>query len=71
MHIERVKQMEKRYTNLRVCFVSELTSNTLLYVKEDTGVIMAKSNPPKAAFAITDRNMINAFWDYMEKCVLV
>ncbi len=71
MHIERVKQMEKRYTNLRVCFVSELASNTLLYVKEDTGVIMAKSNPPKAAFAITDRNMINAFWDYMEKCVLV
>lgn len=66
-HIEQLRQMEKQYDNLKVCFVSELADNTLLYVKEDTGVIMAKTNAPTTAFVINDRNMINAFWDYMER----
>lgn len=70
MHIERLRQMEKQYENLSVNFRSEIADNTLLYMKEDTGVIMAKADAPVAAFVISERNMINAFWDYMEKRVL-
>ena len=71
MHIERLRQLEKQYENLKVRFVSELPDNTLLYVKEDAGVIMAKANASETAFVINERNMINAFWDYMEKRVLI
>lgn len=65
VHIECLKQMEARYENLKVRFVSEFAEDTLLYAKEDTGVIMAKTSTPKTAFEINERNMINAFWDYM------
>lgn len=71
LHIDRLKQMENQYENLTIHFVNELADNTLLYIKEDTGVIMAKTNSPETAFVISERNMINAFWDYMEKRVLI
>ena len=71
LHIDRLKQMENQYENLTIHFVNELAGNTLLYIKEDTGVIMAKTNSPETAFVISERNMINAFWDYMEKHVLI
>ncbi|MBQ0037207.1 MAG: hypothetical protein KBS74_00885 [Clostridiales bacterium] len=71
MHIARLRQLEKQYENLKVHFVSDLADNTLLYVKEDMGAIMAKSDAPKTAFVINERNMINTFWDYMEKRVLI
>ena len=70
MHIDRLRQLEKQHENLKVCFARELADNTLLYIKEDTGVIMAKENTPKTAFLINDRNMVSAFWDYIEKHVL-
>lgn len=70
MHIERLRHLEKQYENLRVTFRSELAGNTLFYVKEDAGAIMAKTDEPMAAFVISERNMINAFWDYLEKRVL-
>lgn len=71
MQIDRLGQLEKQYENLTVTFRNELADNTLLYVKEDAGVIMAKADAPMAAFVINERNMMNAFWDYMEKRVFM
>ena len=42
LHIERLMQLEKQYERLHVRFRSDAAENTLLYVKEDAGVIMAK-----------------------------
>ena len=69
-HWERLRALEKQYENLTLTFRSELAGNTLLYVKEDAGVIMAKADAPMAAFVISERNMVNAFWDYLNgsKC---
>jgi len=67
VHIEQLKQMTKQFENMNVRFVSELADNTLLYIKEDAGVIMAKTNAPMTAFVINDRNMINAFCDYIKR----
>ena len=64
-HWERLRALEKQYENLTLTFRSELAGNTLLYVKEDAGVIMAKADAPMAAFVISERNMVNAFWDYL------
>lgn len=71
MHIKRLRQMEKQYENLTVNFYSELESNTLIYVKEDTGVIIARTDAPMTSFVISEHNMINAFWDYMITHVFV
>lgn len=70
MHIEHLQKLEKQYENLTIRFVSELPDNTLLYVKDDTGVIIAKTNAPKMAFVIIDRNMVSAVWSYIENLVL-
>lgn len=71
LHIERLRQMEKQHENLTVSFRSGLAGNTLLYAKEDAGVIMAKTDAPMAAFVINERNMISAFWDYLTKPTFV
>ena len=70
LHIDHLKQMEKQYENLKVCFVNEIADNTLLYIKENTGIFMAKTNAPKIAFVINEQTMVSAFWDYMERRVL-
>lgn len=70
MHIEQLRKLEKQYENLKIHFVRELPDNTLIYVKESTGVIIAKVNTPKMAFVINDRSMINAIWDYIEQLLL-
>ena len=70
MHVRHLQQLAKQHENLEVCFVSELADNTLLYVKENAGAILAKRNAPKTAFVINERNMVNAFGDYIKKCIL-
>ena len=36
-----------------------------IYAKEDTGVIMAKTDEPMSAFVFNESRMINAFWEYL------
>lgn len=64
-HFERLLKLEKQYENLTVTVKSDLAPNMLLYVKEDVGVVVAKTGAPMSAFVIGERNMINAFWDYL------
>ena len=51
-------------------FITNLADNTLLYVKEDAGVILAKADAPGTVFFISEKNMISAFRDYIEKRLL-
>ncbi|WP_130838172.1 hypothetical protein [Lachnoclostridium sp. Marseille-P6806] len=66
-HFEAMRKLEKKYDNLTVVLRNDLSPDMLLYVKEDAGVIMAKADPPISAFAISERNMVNAFWDYLKR----
>ena len=65
LHIHRLYQLEKQYENLRVSFRNDIAGNTVLYVKENIGVIMAKTDSPMSAFVSENRNMISAFRDYL------
>ena len=65
MHIDRLRQLQKQYENLRVRFRTDVSRNILLHVKENTGVIMEKTDRPISAFVFNDRTMIDAFWDYL------
>ena len=64
-HIEHLKQLEKYYKNLTVTFRNDISKDMLLYAKDEIGVIMAKADKPTTAFVINERNMVNAFWDYL------
>ncbi len=66
-HIARLKRLCAQHENLHLSFRSDLSPSLLLYVKEDAGVLMAKADAPTTAFVIGERNMTNAFWDYLSK----
>ena len=57
--------MEKTYDNLTIYFRKDIPNNTILYIKEDLGVIMSNTGTSKTAFILKEKNMINAFRDYM------
>lgn len=63
---DRLMKLEKQYENLSVSVRSDLAANMLLYVKEDAGVVMAKTDMPMTSFVISERNIINAIWDYLK-----
>lgn len=65
-----LRQLEEKYHNLTIDFSEKIVSNTLLFVKEDAGVFMAKTDSPITAFSFQDTNMVNAFWDCMVKRML-
>jgi copper ion binding protein len=46
--------------------VSEIEkAGYMLYVKDDVGVIVAKTTAPSVIFAINESNLTAAFWDYL------
>ncbi len=66
-HIEHLRRLEQEHAKLKVSFRRDVSDNMLLYVKDEAGVIMAKTDAPTTAFVIQDKNMTNAFWDYLSK----
>ncbi len=48
-----------------------VSGSTLLYAKEDAGVIIAKTASPMAAFVTGEHNMTNSFRYYFVKCIFV
>lgn len=65
-HLREVIRLLKTYENYRVHMVGGTdTESSMLYVKEDVGVLIGKSSPPSVIFALNESNMSAAFWDYM------
>ena len=55
----------KLYDDYDVLLSDAIPANELVYVKEDAGVILVKSDLPSIAFAISEQRMVAAFWDYL------
>ena len=66
-HLQSVVEKLQQYENYHVVLSSALPQNEIIYVKEDTGVILVKSDEPTIAFAISEQRMISAFWDYLSE----
>lgn len=64
--VQQILHLEKEFENLTVKFSEKVESNKMLYVKEDVGGFMAKTDSPVTVFTITERNMTGSFWDYMK-----
>jgi len=67
-HLENILMLMEFNKNYYVCINSDNKfEGYLLYVKEDTGVIVAKTSAPSVIFAINESNMTAGFWDYLSR----
>jgi len=69
-HLQNIIMLLKTYDNYHV----HLTRNkhldgSMVYVREDVGVLMGKTMPPSVVFAFNEGNMTAAFWDYMNHLI--
>ncbi len=65
-HLRNIIRLLKTYENYQVVITSkEYLTGSMIYVKEDIGVIIGKNLAPSIIFAINESNMVAAFWDYM------
>ncbi|HOJ12307.1 MAG TPA: transcriptional regulator [Clostridiales bacterium] len=69
-HLENIIRLLKEYKNFYVSLKTDYSiSGFMLYVKEDVGVLVAKSSMPTVMFAINESNLTAAFWDYLEPII--
>jgi hypothetical protein len=67
-HLENIIMLIQHNANYHVCINSDnKLEGYMLYVKEDTGVIVAKTSAPSVIFAINESNMTAGFWDYLSR----
>ncbi len=64
-HLSHLHQLERKHENFKVIRKKQLQNDTFLYVKENAGAIISKSDAP--TFLFTEQNIVNAFWDYSQK----
>ena len=65
VHLESVIEKLKLYPEYQVVLADAVPANELIYVKEDSGVILVKLDLPSIAFAVNEQRMVSAFWDYL------
>jgi len=65
-HLENIIQLLQKFDNYQVHINKNIKDYEYrLYVKEDLGAIVIKTNSPHAVFAINESNLTAAFWDYL------
>ena len=70
LHLQNIVKLLDTYENYHVCLVSgPVEDRYAIYVKEDLGVIVAKTSPPPVMLAMNEGNMTSAFWDYLRALI--
>jgi hypothetical protein len=65
-HLQNIIRLLKTYDNYHVHLTSDNhLDGSMIYVREDLGVLFGKTLPPSFIFAINESKMTTAFWDYM------
>lgn len=65
-HLANIIRLLKTYENYNVYMLPKEMAGYMLYVKEDVGLLVAKTSRPSVIFAISESNMTAAFWDYLK-----
>lgn len=66
LHLQNIRHLLKTYDNYHVHLTdTKQLEGSMIYVKEDVGVLVGRSAAPAVIFAINESNMTAAFWDYM------
>lgn len=65
-HLQNVIRLLHTFNNYNVYLASQgEMAGYMLYVKEDVGILVAKTSLPSVIFAINESHMTAAFWDYI------
>lgn len=65
-HLQNLIQLLKTQVNYQLYLVNDKhLEGSVIYVKEDVGVLVVKTTPPSTVFAINNIPLTAAFWDYM------
>lgn len=69
-HLEHIIYLVDTYPNFHVSIDrSAIEDRSIVYAKEDLGVIIAKTSVPTVAMAINESNLTAAFWDYLRMSI--
>jgi len=65
-HIQNIIRLLRSYDNYNIYINTEKSAHGfMLYVKDNIGVLVAKTTYPSVIFAINESNLTAAFWDYL------
>jgi len=65
-HLQNIIRLLKTFDNYNVYLMTDQeSSGSMIYAKEDVGVIFGKTSPPSVVFATSENNMSIAFWEYV------
>ncbi len=65
-HRANIQKLASENINYRYVVDKTVPPNLLLYGRGGQGTLMIKSDEPNIAFIISEMNIANAFWDYLE-----
>ena len=65
-HRSNIQRLAQENPNYRYVIDKTVPPNLLLYGKGGQGILMIKTDLPNIAFIISEMNIANAFWDYLE-----
>lgn len=64
-HLINMLKLTKENPNYHVAVSTNVQRDIMIYAKEDTGVIMAKSCSPTVVFTMREPNITSAFWSFL------
>ena len=70
IHLERVIALLETYENYRAHLIDRpVEDRYMVYAREELGVIVAKTSQPPVVLAMSEGNMVAAFWDFLKGLV--
>lgn len=70
VHLEYLIELLETYENYHIHLVDRPTEDGyMVYVREELGIIVAKTFQPPIVFAMSEGNMTAAFWDFLKSMV--
>jgi len=65
-HLQNIIRLLKTFDNYNVYLITDQeTAGSMIYAKENVGVIFGKNSPPSVVFTTSENNMSTAFWEYV------
>lgn len=66
-HLEHVMALLRGNKGYNVLLSERISEKLIIFSKEDTGTIVARSAPPTTVFGISEQNMTAAFWEFLNR----
>jgi hypothetical protein len=69
LHLEYLVKLLKENEHFHIHLINQIKLNYMAIVKEDVGVIVAKTSAPPVSIVIKENNLTAAFWDFLRSMI--